>query len=60
MLHIIFNTDKSEIDFTLCKRLRYYKKDSDFHLCISAVLEKKIFKIAHDDNTHEKHDKALQ
>ena len=59
MLHTIFDINKSEIDFILCKKLIYYKKDSNSHLCISAALEKKIFKIAYDDNAHEEHDKAL-
>ena len=60
MLQTISDINKSEIDFMLCKKLIYYKKDNDFCLYVSAVLEKKIFKIIHDDNVHKKHDRVVQ
>ena len=60
ILQIIFNINKLRIDFILHERLIYYKKNNNSHLYISAAFKKKIFKITHNDNMHEKCDKALQ
>ena len=59
MLQTFIDVNKSEMNFILCEKLIYYKKDDNFCFCVSAAFKKKIFKITHDDNMYEKHNKSL-
>ena len=52
--------EKLSINFTLQNSLIHYEKNSNSKLYISTVLEKKMFKMIHDDNIHENQDKILK
>ena len=51
---------KIDIEFFLYDGLIYYIKNDKYQLCIPSFMEKEIFQIAHNNNTHEKKGRVIE